>query len=70
MYISKVIIFYKELSIPIFFFFLMVTPWRMEVPGLGIESEPQLQPAEAVSVLDPLTHCTRPRGQTRVSAAN
>ena len=33
----------------------------MEVPGLGIESEPQLRwIATAVATSDPLTHCARP----------
>ena len=34
------------LSLSLFFFFFFFLPhlWHMEIPGLGIESEPQLQP--------------------------
>ena len=43
----------------------MAIPWHMEIPKSGIKSEPWLQ---AVAMLDPLTHCTRP-GMKRLASA-
>ena len=44
-----------------FFFKKWLYPFHtVEVPGPGIESEPQLSPAAAAATPDPLTHCARP----------
>ena len=39
------------------FFLFWLCPWHMEVPGPGIESEPQLWPTPPVAMIDPLIHC-------------
>ena len=51
----------SNLWMSLFFFFLGLHPWHMEVPRLGIESELQLSAyTTATATPDPLTHWVGP----------